>query len=212
MEGPTSALRATFETNNSLAGWATLIVVIGVVVEFAVLLAFSKEMNRKEKAWLVIGNILVVIGVGGEWWYGGQASNAAEGLQRASDERVAGLIAEAETAKSRIANANEEAAKANERAGQAIRDAAAANQRAASLEKEAAAARERAATIERATEAARAEAAQATATAVAASEQSGRTQAQIAWRHLDPDQIEKLRMGLQSKRHGGDTLRQRPAV
>jgi hypothetical protein len=72
MDGPDIvALKHAFATANSNAGWSTLVVVIGLIVEFAVLLIFAKEISRTEKWLLVLANIFVAGGVGGEYIFGG---------------------------------------------------------------------------------------------------------------------------------------------
>jgi hypothetical protein len=89
MNGPDIlALKNVFVTANSNAEWSILVVVIGLIIEFAVLLVFSKEMSHTEKWLLVIANIFVAGGVGGEYIFGGRASDAATQLQQASDSQI----------------------------------------------------------------------------------------------------------------------------
>jgi len=52
-------------------------------------------MSRAERWLLIIGSVLVVIGCGGEYIFGGRAANIAAQLQQSSDEVVAGLQAKA---------------------------------------------------------------------------------------------------------------------
>jgi hypothetical protein len=85
------ALRAAFGAATSWNEWATALVVGGLIVEFLALLFFSKDMSRKEKALLAIGSVMVAVGVGGEYVFGGRAASAAKALQQASDEKIAGL-------------------------------------------------------------------------------------------------------------------------
>jgi len=61
------------------------------VIELLALLIWGKEMSRSEKIVLALGSVLVVVGVGGEWVFGGRAATAATALQQASDERIAAL-------------------------------------------------------------------------------------------------------------------------
>lgn len=92
MEGsPVAVLKKAFEVANSRAELATLAVVIGLIVEFAVLLIFAKEISRTEKWLLIFANILVAGGVGGEYVFGSRATIAAVQLQQISDEKVAAL-------------------------------------------------------------------------------------------------------------------------
>lgn len=69
---------------------------VGVAIEFLALLIFGKEMSRIEKLMLIIGSLLVVGGVGGEYVFGGRAAHIATELQQQSDQAVAGLKAEQE--------------------------------------------------------------------------------------------------------------------
>lgn len=107
-----AVLKEAFRAANSEAEWATLAVVIGLIIEFAVLLIFAKEISRTEKWLLVFANILVAGGVGGEYVFGGRATNAAIQLQQASDEKVATLSKEAAQAKKGAAEAMQRAADA----------------------------------------------------------------------------------------------------
>jgi hypothetical protein len=86
-----AALKTAFDAATSRNEWATALVVAGLIVEFLALLFFSKEMPRKEKVALVVGSIMVAVGVGGEYVFGGRAVSAAKALQQASDERIAEL-------------------------------------------------------------------------------------------------------------------------
>jgi hypothetical protein len=85
-----AALREAFETANSYAEWATLAVVIGLIIEFAVLLIFAKEISRAEKWLLIFANILVAGGVGDEYIFGGRAGVA--GFEPATPSRVKGTL------------------------------------------------------------------------------------------------------------------------
>lgn len=98
----TSALKTAFALNSWLVDWATALVVAGLIVEFVDLLLFSKEMSRAQRAILAIGSVMVAVGVGGEWIFGGRAADAASQLQRISDERIAELGKE-EAADNKIA-------------------------------------------------------------------------------------------------------------
>jgi hypothetical protein len=75
---------------------STVLVMGGVVIEFAALLIFSKDMPRREKIALFFGNVLVIVGVGGEWIFGGREADAASTLQQMSDQKVAALQREQE--------------------------------------------------------------------------------------------------------------------
>ena len=91
-----STLKAAFDAATSWNEWATAVVVIGVAVEFLALLLFSKEMSRAEKLMLVLGSLLVVGGVGGEYVFGSRATRIATELQQHSDQTIAGLTAQQE--------------------------------------------------------------------------------------------------------------------
>jgi hypothetical protein len=85
------ALRSAFDSANTYAEWSTLVVVIGLILEFGALLYFSKEIHPIERKLLILGSILVTLGVGGEYVFSARASNAASKLQQASDQKVAEL-------------------------------------------------------------------------------------------------------------------------
>jgi hypothetical protein len=91
-----SALKATFDTDISWNEWATAVVVVGVAIEFLALLIFGKEMSRTDIFMLIIGSLLVVGGVGGEYVFGSRAAYIATELQQQSDQAVAGLKAQQE--------------------------------------------------------------------------------------------------------------------
>jgi len=82
------SLKIAFSTASSLNEWATVVVVLGVVIELVALLIFGKDMSRTEKGMLIVGSVLVVVGVGGEYIFGGRASAAAARLQQISDEKI----------------------------------------------------------------------------------------------------------------------------
>lgn len=84
-----AALQGTFSTSNALSEWSALIVAIGLLVELIVLFVFSKGMRASEKAFLVLGNVLIVAGVLGEWRYGGRAADAAAKLQTNANAKIA---------------------------------------------------------------------------------------------------------------------------
>jgi len=102
-EAAATATRVAFVSANSWAGWATIMVAAGVLIELIVLFIFSKEMDWREKAAVAIASVLIVSGVAGEWWFGGIAADASEKLE---------------------IDANAKAAAANERAANLERDAA----------------------------------------------------------------------------------------
>jgi len=85
------SLKTAFFTANLWNEWATAVVVLGVVLELVALLVFGKDMSRTEKTMLVVGSVLIVLGVGGEYIFGGRAVAAAAQLQQLSDQKVAEL-------------------------------------------------------------------------------------------------------------------------
>jgi len=131
-------LRETFRSANSYAEWATLAVVVGLIIEFGVLLIFAKEISRTEKWLLIFANILVAGGVGGEYVFGGRASTAAIQLQQASDEKIAAFSNDAAEAKRDAANAIERAATLEKDAAIARASVADATARAAEASRKAA--------------------------------------------------------------------------
>jgi len=92
MDAPDIAsIKTALDAASSWNEWATGAVTLGVAVELLALLVWGKEMPRSEKIALAFGSVLVVIGVGGEWVFGGRTAAAATALQQASDERIAAL-------------------------------------------------------------------------------------------------------------------------
>lgn len=89
-----ASLKSAFDTATSYGEWSTGVVVVGLIIEFVALLFFGKEMSKWEKMLLVVGSVVVVIGVGGEYTFSGRAATAAKGLQRASEERMADLASQ----------------------------------------------------------------------------------------------------------------------
>jgi hypothetical protein len=114
-----SALRTAFETANWRAGIAALIVAAGVFIELIILFIFSKEISTAEKRSLVFATALIVLGVLGEWWYGGEAATASENLQSDAATKAANAIRDAAHAEERAASLEKEAADIRERAAKA---------------------------------------------------------------------------------------------
>ncbi|MGC8475841.1 MAG: hypothetical protein ACP5NP_05755 [Acetobacteraceae bacterium] len=113
-----------FSTDRSYAEWSTVLVAVGLGIELLVVLAESRGKPFLHKIALAVGTVVILIGVIGEYVFGGRSGDAAAELQRRADKQVAFLRMEAEKAKSQIAVANSEAARA--RAAAAHADALAA--------------------------------------------------------------------------------------
>jgi hypothetical protein len=101
-----ATLKASLESATSEAGWATLVVTAGVVIEFVALFAFSKEMPPVEKRVLAFATFLIAAGCGAEYWYGGAAATAAEGLQQVAQTEAAHANKEAGIAYKAAADSN----------------------------------------------------------------------------------------------------------
>lgn len=85
---------------NSRMGWATIAVAIGIFGEYISHFVFTKEKkSRGEWICTILFAILVLGGVGGEYWYGEKVSETARQLQEVSDAEVASANAAAESAK-----------------------------------------------------------------------------------------------------------------
>jgi hypothetical protein len=166
-----SVLRTAFDTANSWAGISALIVAAGVFIELIVLFVFSKEIGKTEKSLLIFATALIVLGVVGEWWFGGEAATASETLQADAETKAANAMQAAGQANERATEFEKDAAELQSSAANAQKDAASAKERTASLEKEAAEANERAAVIMKET----------------------------AWRQFTPKQISDLTSSLQTQ-------------
>jgi len=83
------SLKAAFSVASIRSEWSTIVVVVGVFIEFVALFVFSKHMPRSEKAVMVFATALVALGCGGEYIFGSRATDAATQLQNASDIEVA---------------------------------------------------------------------------------------------------------------------------
>lgn len=104
------SLKAAFSLATSRNELSTIVVVIGVIVEFGALLFFSKHMSRGEKITLFIGSVLVIFGVAGEYVFGSRASTMASQLQQLSDQKISTLEAQQEADRKLAAQATKDAA------------------------------------------------------------------------------------------------------
>jgi hypothetical protein len=112
MGATAASLQAAFTLYNSRAGIAIFVVGAGIIGEVAVLLMFSQEMTRKEKIALLITNVVILVGCGGEWWYGRQAAAVAGELQIKASVKIATLGRETAALRKSAAVFNKEAADA----------------------------------------------------------------------------------------------------
>lgn len=83
--------------------WLALIVVAGVILEFAVLLAGSWTLARRDKALLLLANVLIAGGVGGEYMQGFREAATAHEAESASARTIAALKSQ-EAADQKIAS------------------------------------------------------------------------------------------------------------
>jgi hypothetical protein len=111
-----AAFKLAFKTAMDHSEWSTIVVTIGVFVEFIALFVFSKDMPPTEKKVMVIATALIVGGCGGEYIYGSRATDAAVQLQDASDAKAKAADELIATAQKAAATAEADAARANERA------------------------------------------------------------------------------------------------
>ena len=116
-ESSIAVLRATLDSASASSGWATLAVTFGVAIELVALFAFSKEMPKSEKVVLAAATLLIAVGCGAEYYYGGVAATAADRLQQDTQSKASAAILDA-------GNASERAANLEIRAAQAEKDAA----------------------------------------------------------------------------------------
>jgi hypothetical protein len=107
-----TSLKLTFATASGWSEWCTIAVTLGVFVEFLALFIFSKEMPAQEKWVMGIATLIIVLGCGDEYVFGGRASTPAVQLQDASDRQIASLVLAAKNEQGKVAAAQKEAANA----------------------------------------------------------------------------------------------------
>jgi hypothetical protein len=132
-----SVLEAALSHYNSLMGWATIAVAVGIGGEYTAHFISNREKGRKAIITLVFA-LCVLLGVIGEYWYGSQLSTTAEQIQRTSDKEVSNAQDRLTAAESGLADAIREASAAKTAASEAYERAAKANGRAIANEKKAA--------------------------------------------------------------------------
>jgi hypothetical protein len=98
------AFKATFDAASKYSEWSTIAVTIGVFIEFVALFIFSKDMPPAEKRVMVFATMLIVAGCGGEYMFGGRASDAVAQMQAIEQSDIA-------TAQQKASEATAEAAK-----------------------------------------------------------------------------------------------------
>jgi hypothetical protein len=143
LERDIARLEKSFDSLEVWLAAATILVVIGLVIEYWHEIPESIHALKESKKWLwkpvcvILGGILITLGVAGELVVQFIASEKETELRKDNDSVFSGLNTEA-------ANARLDAGKAIERAGKAVEDAGKANERASKNEKEAATLRKRA--------------------------------------------------------------------
>lgn len=95
------ALKAVFLQSRNLAEWGALIVFLGLLGDFAVLFAFAKDKPKAETWLTALCTFFIAVGVFGEYRFGHRANDAADQLQRYSDEKIGLLNKEAAEAASK---------------------------------------------------------------------------------------------------------------
>jgi hypothetical protein len=93
-----AALKEAFTLASGYSELSTIVVTIGVAIEFVALFAFSKEMPRSEKIVMGVATALIVLGCGGEYIFGSRATSAALQLQNSSDLQIAETKMQAQSA------------------------------------------------------------------------------------------------------------------
>jgi len=107
-------LKAVLANNARWAGWCTIAVFLGLLVEYTILLWLKrKDLTRTDITLTIVAGVAISLGVGGEYLFGSRASDAAMSLEGISERRVADLNREAGDARQKAGEANERAAKAD---------------------------------------------------------------------------------------------------
>jgi hypothetical protein len=114
-----NTLEQLMSTLNWWMGVATLAVLVGILGEYIAHFAFGEKSKRslREIAVTILCGVLVLGGVGGEFWCGRRLSQVSDQLQRISDQEVANANERAKGFEAQIAAANGIAADANQLAG-----------------------------------------------------------------------------------------------
>lgn len=132
-----STLEASSRAYNSLMGWATIAVAVGIGGEY-IAHFFSNKEKRWWRAVTLLFALCVLLGVVGEWWFGKKLSDVADQIQLASDKDVFDATNRLTTAEGNLAVAIRDSGAAKKAASEAYERAAKANERAIANEKEAA--------------------------------------------------------------------------
>ena len=107
------SLKTILADNTRWAGWCTIAVFLGLIVEYTILLWLKrKDLSRTDITLTIIAGIAISLGVGGEYLFGSKASEAAMCLENLSEQRVADLNKEAGDARKDAGEARREAGKA----------------------------------------------------------------------------------------------------
>lgn len=97
-------LKTALVSDNRYAGWCTIAVFIGLVVEYAILPWIKrKELPRWNRVIPSIAAIAIAGGVFGEYYFGSLASSEAIQIENVSEQRVADSNLEARRAEQRTA-------------------------------------------------------------------------------------------------------------
>jgi hypothetical protein len=103
-------LKSTLVNNNADAGWCTVAVFAGLLVEYTILLWPKwRELKRWERIFTVVAGIAIAGGVYGEYWFGSRAADAALQIENLSEKRVAELKADAAALNAKAAGLTKEA-------------------------------------------------------------------------------------------------------
>ncbi|TAL11918.1 MAG: hypothetical protein EPO02_03090, partial [Nitrospirae bacterium] len=74
------ALKSALASSHDWTGYATLIILAGILLEIIILFFFAHDMSPGEKIALFVANALIAVGLGLEFVYGGRGADAAAEL------------------------------------------------------------------------------------------------------------------------------------
>ena len=101
-------LKAVLASNNRYAGWCTITVFVGLLIEYTILFWLErKKISCWERVLTIVAGMAIAGGVGGEYLFGSRASSAALKLESISEGRIA--ESEERTAKAELAEKELEA-------------------------------------------------------------------------------------------------------
>jgi hypothetical protein len=109
-------LRSLIAHNQSWADWSTIVVVVGLLGDLAVIFLYTKDKSLSETILSVICTAIIILGVYGEYRFGSKAAQENSQLQTDAQGRLKDAVDRLAKAEEKLQTAISEAGEANERA------------------------------------------------------------------------------------------------